>query len=713
MSSRFSLSVISIFAVASLGAQTAVTPPAAPPPAGKSDTLHLDDFIVTASPFQRNRADLAQATSVLAGSELRQRQQATLGETLSGLPGVNSTHFGPGASRPVIRGLSGDRIKILENGTGTIDASSVSPDHAVSVEPFLIDRIEVVRGPASLLYGSSAVGGAVNLITHRIATERPEAPVTGVFDARGDTAADERAFGGLVNVGLDAGKNSALILHLDGFKRTTDDVSIPGFAESASVREEETEHALDEGEPVPEFARDTLPNSAIDSRGGAAGVSWVGAESHLGFAYSAFDSLYGVPGHAHEGEEGVRLDLRQRRLDVQGETARSFGVFSGARFKLGAANYEHRELEGADVGTIFKNKGYDARGELLHTHERGLGGTFGVQAGQNELEAIGDEAFLPPAQTRNLAAFVFEEFQVGAFTPQFGARYETQSIDVRDGSGRSRDDDAFSLSAGTVWKPVDGWTVGASLTHTDRAPNAQELYADGPHVGTGAYEIGDAMLPREQSLGFELNVRRRVGVVTGEVSVFANKFNGYIYEQATGEVAVEGATGFDFVDPSTLTHAEEEEALSVYRFVATDADFVGAEAELTLHLHESAARKFDVRTAVDLTRAEDGAGVALPRIPAVRYTTGIDWAAGAWSAGAEYQFTAEQTRVAENEAASDSYGLVSVYAAWRTTAGRQTWEVFVRGTNLTDEEARPHTSFLKDLAPLPGRNVTAGVRWAF
>lgn len=201
--------------------------------------------------------------------------------------------------------------------------------------------------------------------------------------------------------------------------------------------------------------------------------------------------------------------------------------------------------------------------------------------------------------------------------------------------------------------------------------------------------------------------------MTGEVSVFANKFDGYVYEQATGEVAVESATGFDFVDPSTLTHAEEEEALAVYRFVATDADFYGAEAEATIHLHENAQRKLDLRLAVDFTHAEDGAGVALPRIPAARYTTGIDWASGAWSAGAEYQFTAEQDRVAENESASDSYGLLSVYAAWRTTVGRHTWELFVRGTNLTDEEARPHTSFLKDLAPLPGRNVTAGVRWVF
>jgi iron complex outermembrane receptor protein len=633
-------------------------------PAPASEPVKLEQFVITASPFARDAADLAQATSVLAGQALSLRQQPTLGETLAGLPGVNSTYFGPGASRPVVRGLGGDRIRVLENGAGTIDASAVSPDHAVSVEPFLIERVEVVRGPASLLYGAAAVGGVVNILTHRIETAAPERAVDGLFEFRLGTHQGERAQGGVVDLAAEAGAGRFVVLHLDGFERKIDAIDIPGFAESAEEREHETEEAIDAGEPVPVFARDRLPNSALDSRGGSAGLSLVAKSGHLGFSYSGFDSLYGVPGHAHAGA-GVQIDLRQRRFDLQGEISRDFGPFNRARLKVGRASYEHVELEDGAVATTFRNKGHDARLEMFHGHESGLGGALGLQ------------------------------------------------VDVRDGSGRARDDGAFTVSGGSVWNPSAGWTLAASLTRTERAPNPQELFSDGPHAGTGAYEIGDAGLGREKSLGFELNLRKRAGRVTGEVSLFANRFDGFIFERPTGLVAVERPAGLEFVDPDTLTHAEEEEALPVFRFTATDADFWGAEAEVIVHLHDAAQHRLDLRLAADFTRAEDGAGRPLPRIPALRYSLGLAWENGPWSAGADMQITDDQGRVAANESATDGYALVSAHAAWRAGAGRWRWEVFVRGTNLTDEEARPHTSFLKDLAPLPGRHFTAGVRLAF
>jgi len=705
VNSHLSIFLLSLGATASAFAQAHTAPPAQEP-------VRLDQFIVTASPFQRDAADLAQATSLLTGQALSLRRQPTLGETLAGLPGVNSTWFGPGSSRPVIRGLGGDRIRILENGAGTIDASAVSPDHAVSVEPFLIERIEVVRGPASLLYGSSAVGGVVNVLTHRIESERPERTVDGVFEVRGGTHEGERAYGGTVDFAAEAGANRFVVLHLDGFERKLDGLDIPGFAESAEEREHETEEALAHGEPVPVFARDGLPNSAIDSRGGSAGLSLVAAGGHLGFNYSGFDTLYGVPGHAHAGE-GVQIDLQQRRFELQGEITRDLGPFNRARLKFGRASYQHTELEDGAVGTVFRNRGFDGRIELFHEHTRGLGGALGVQMSRQELEAQGDEAFLPPSEQRTWAAFFLEELRHGVFTHQFGARYERQEVDVTDGSGRARRDGAFTASAGSVWNPAPGWTLAASLTRTERAPNPQELFSDGPHAGTGAYEVGDAGLGREKSLGFELNLRKRAGRVTGEVSLFANRFDGYLYERPTGLVAVERPAGVAFVDPATLTPAEEEEALPVFAFTATDADFLGFEAEAIVHLHETAQHKLDLRLAADFTRAEDGAGRPLPRIPAARYTVGLAWKSGPWSAGAEWQHTAEQDRVAANEGASDGYGLLGAHAAWEFTADRWQWEVFVRGTNLTDEEARPHTSFLKDLAPLPGRNFTAGVRLKF
>ncbi len=708
--SRLSISLAAIC----LGANAAVAQTAASAPhTPAGEAVSLEHFVVTASPFERQQADLAQATTVLAGAALQQRQQATLGESLAGLPGLSSTYFGPGASRPVIRGLGGDRIRILENGAGTLDASVVSPDHAVSVEPFLIDRVEVVRGPASLLYGGSAVGGVVNVFTHRIESELPEAPISGLLEARAGSAAGERAEGGVVDVARPAGKDRALVLHLDGFRREADNVAIPGFPESAAVRAEETEHAEEHGAPPPVFARGELPNSALDSSGGAAGLSWVAGSSHAGFAWSGFGTNYGVPGHAHEGEGGVRIDLRQRRWDAQAESRAASGIFSGGRLKFAHADYEHRELEDGVVGTVFRNKGWEVRAEALHADLGGLAGTWGVQAGRNDLEALGAEAFLPPSRAENRALFVFEEFRRGRWTGEFGARYETQELAVRDGSGRGRDDDAASFSAGTVWNPAPGWTVAATVVRTQRAPNTQEVFAFGPHVGTNAFEIGDAALARERSTGFEASLRKRTGRVTGEVTVFANRFRGYIHERANGLVAVEGTDGFEFVDPGTLTEEEAEQALAVLEFVQTGAKFHGAEAEVLLHLHDEVQHKLDLRLAADITRAEDGAGRPLPRIPAARYTVGLQWQRGDWSAGAEWQRTAGQDRVALTETTSDGYSFVSAHVALCLKHGRQAWDIFVRGTNLTDEEARPHTSFLKDLAPLSGRNASAGVRWTF
>ncbi|MDP1579434.1 MAG: TonB-dependent receptor [Candidatus Didemnitutus sp.] len=696
MSLSKTLSALLILAPAAV--LTAALPPA-------HEAVALDHFVVSAVPFSRDPAELAQATHLLANTELAVRRQPTLGEILAGLPGVHSTYFGPGASRPLIRGFGGDRIRILENGSGTIDASSVSPDHAVGVEPFLIDRIEVVRGPASLLYGSSAVGGVVNLLTHRIETEVPVRPISGLLEARAETATDELAWGGIVNVASSLSSERALVLHLDGFRRQTSDVKIPGYAKSAERRAEETLAAQAVGDPVPDFARGVLPNSAIESTGGAAGISLVTKDGYVGFAFSGFDLLYGVP-----NEEDVQLDLRQRRLDVQGETTRAFGVFSGVRAKIGVGDYVHRELENAVIGTTFKNQGYDARAELLHAGLGQFSGAWGVQVSGNRVEAIGEESFLPSTKTTNRALFAFEEFKSGAFTPQFGARYETQQIDVRDGTGRTRDDQMLSASVGTVWNPTPGWVVGVSLTRTVRAPNVQELFADGPHLGTGAFELGDATLVRERSLGAELNVRRRIGFVTGEVSVFANQFRDYIHEVPTGAVAVDRG-GYVVIAPAAVLPGEE--TLDVYQFVATNATFRGAEAELIMHLHDTAQHKLDLRLATDFTRAEDSAGQPLPRIPALRHTLGVAWQRGAWGAGAEWQATRAQHRVAANEASSAGYDLLNAHVMWRLERGAGAWEILVRGTNLTNAEARPHTSFLREIAPLAGRAVSVGVRRGF
>ncbi len=687
-----SLSLFSTLAFATLAPAQTV-----PPAAGSDDDhLHLDNFVVTASPLAREADEISAPTSVLASDALARRQQGTLGETLAGLPGVDATYFGPGAGRPVIRGLGGDRIRVLTGGVGTLDASVVSPDHAVSLDPLLIERVEVVRGPAALLYGGGAIGGVVNVIDGRIPETLPAGPVTGRFELRGDTAADERTAAGVLTGG--AGK---FAWRLDGFRRKTKDIEIPGFAETAALLEDH-----DEAEEGP-AAFGTLPNSATRTSGGSFGLSYINGKGHLGFSYSGFDSLYGVPGHEHHHEEeeaaaaeaeeehgGVRIDLRQRRWDVHGEWLTPVGILRAAKFQLGVADYEHTELEGDEIGTRFTNDAHEGRLELLHEKIGDVEGALGWQFSRSDFEAIGDEAFMPPSVTRNQAVFVYEELVRGDWTAQFGARIERQKITPAASSGlAARSHTGETFTAGLIWRVGEGGSIAFSASANERAPNAQELYADGPHAGTGAYEVGDPTLGVEKSRGLDLSYRVRHGPVTGEVSVFLNRFDGYIYEEATGA---------------------EEDDLPVYAFVQRDAKLYGAEAELVFHLHESKESIADLRLLADSVRATNTTDdTPLPRTSPMRVGAGFDWQRGSWSLNAEWRHVLKQDRLAPNETVSPSYNLVSLGVAWRFDAGRTHGELFVQGRNLLDEAARVHASFLKDIAPLPGRNVTAGLRFFF
>ncbi len=698
-------------------AQSAPTAPSSSPPTpghshANSTTLALDEFVTSATPFARNQVDLAQATTVLSGRSLLMKQQATLGETLSAEAGISATYFGPGASRPIIRGLGGDRIRLLENGVGTLDASVASPDHAVSVEPFLVERIEVVRGPASLLYGSNAVGGAVNVITHRIETELPDERVRGGLELRVGSAADEFARGAVLDVAAKSGADHAVVFHFDAFRRGTSDVRIPGFAESTRIRDEEAAEAADHGELAHPETRGRLPNSALDAESGAAGISLVGKKGHFGLSYSGFDTNYGVPGHAHEtsaaeGEAaGVRIALRQRRTDVQGEWRGDLGWFTAARFKLGHVRYRHAEREpDGEIGTVFTNRGYDSRFELLHGDSLAWSGALGAHRTRSDFAAAGAEAFLPPSVTESQALFAFEEITRGPLTWQFGGRVEQTDIEAESRGTKRTTEPSGSL--GALWKLNSVHTLAVSIAHTGRSPNAQELFADGPHAGTQAYEQGDRNLNPERSLSLELSLRRREGFVTGALTVFTNRFRGFIFEQPTHVLAVERNGAWEFTDNPT-----NEAGLPVYRTVQRDANFWGAEVETLWHLHEKRDWQLDLRLAADFTRAREG-GRNLPRIPPARATVGLLWATVNWSTGAEVQFGSSQNRVAANETPSEGYNLVSAHVSRAFTRGHVRAEVFLRGTNLLDEEIRPHASFVKELAPLAGRGVTAGVRLTF
>ena len=414
----------------------AALPAQTPPPT--NEPLLLENLIVSGSPVARTQADLLSSTSVLAGTALLENQQPSLGETLAALPGVSSTYFGPGASRPILRGLGANRVRVLANSTDTLDASNTSPDHAVSVEPFLVKRIEVVRGPAALLYGSAAVGGVVNVIDHRIESELPAGPVAGTLDARATDNGAGYATGGSLDVALapDRAAEAGFVLHLDGFQREADDLAVPGFS----------------GQPG--APKGELLNTGVDSQGASAGLSYVSRSFDAGLNYNGFDTLYGVP-----NETGVKIDLRQRRLDGSADYTGDLGVFTGVRAKFGHADYQHREIEDGAVVTTVSNLGTDVRLELLQGEVLGWTGALGFQAAQGELSVVGDEAFLPTHTTASGAVFLFEELVRDHVTWQVGARVEHREIEADPFASpggaayaaRSDDRTTFSGSFGAIY----------------------------------------------------------------------------------------------------------------------------------------------------------------------------------------------------------------------------------------------------------------------
>ena len=683
-------------AVALARAQT--LPPTAPPAA--PEIHHLDSFVVTAGLDGKTAFDLAQGTSILAGDELRRRAAATLGATLADTPGVSGTFFGPGSDRPLIRGLGGERVRMLDNGVGSLDASNVSPDHGVSVEPLLVDRIEVLRGPATLLYGSSAVGGVVNVIDNRIPTIAPTAALSGRSEVRYESAARERT--GVLSA---LAGNSGFGLHVSGLKTETDDVAIPGYADPANP--------ADHGR---------LVNSARSTESASVGLTRFGAVGHVGVAFSAYDTFYGVP-----VGEPIAIDLKQRRTDLRAELTQPFAVFKNAKLRFGLADYTHAEVDTTTglPNTTFTNQAYEGRLELAQQDFGALSGTVGYQTSRSDFAAIGAEAVTPPSVTTSHALFFLESFKASpALTFQFGGRYETQSIRLGEvdaalpayagyaaASDEKRTDHGLSFSAGAVYCPAKDYSLGLSVSYSERLPVAQELFSHGPHGGTGAYEIGTAALDHETSLGAELTLRKRAGFVTGSVGVFVNRFANFIFEQRDPTRFFDDTTG----DFERYPVPAGDEFLPIYQFIAKDALFYGAEAELQFHLIDRDDQRLHVSLLGDTVRAEQTTDdQPLPRIPAARLGVGLVYTQSHWSLGAEARHTFRQTRFTAEETATAAYTLVGAHATYHVALNpRLGLEFFARADNLTDAEARLATSFLKDIAPLPGRSVTLGARLTF
>jgi iron complex outermembrane receptor protein len=646
-----------------------------------------DEVVVTATMRDQTVGELAQSVTVVAAEELDRVRATNLGETLESQLGVSASYFGTGASRPIIRGLAGARVRTMEDGIESMDVSTVSDDHAASIDPLVARQIEIFRGPTTLLYGSGAVGGIVNTVTNRIPESAPEDGLEGAFELRGDTVADERT-GALA---LDGG-GEGFAWHFDAASRATDDYEIPGFAERLEPG----------GVRDPDAVEGVFDNSDIEVESYALGGSWLGEQGFFGIAASGFDTNYGVP-HAHdealpgappEPEEHVRVDLDQTRVDLKGGWTDLGGGIEGVNIRLGVNDYEHVELEGGEVGTRFRNDAYESRLELLHAPLGMWSGAFGLQVSEREFEAIGDEAFVPPVDTTNVGLFIVEQLETPRWQLALGARVESQEHAPSNGLPQV-DDSAESFSIAALRELRSRFALALNVAWAERLPVAEELYADGPHLASSAIEVGDPTLGVETSQHFDVGIRRTGDGLTWAITAFVTDYDDFIYLSDTG-----------VVDPI--------EGLPIFNFVQQDAEFFGLEAELFTPVAQVGSGELDLRLFVDFVDAELDSGENVPRIPPLRYGARLSYHSDRVIVGLEAAEYDDQSDVAPFEEPTEGYTLVSADLSWTLAAGDVLdLSLFVRGSNLLDEEARRHTSLVKDSAPLPGRNIAFGVRAAF
>lgn len=652
----------------------------------------LEPVLITADSLDRNLLDLQRPVSVLRGDALRLREATNLGDTLGRELGVQSSAYGPGAGRPIIRGMDSARVRITESGLGVADVSGASPDHRVAADTLNARQVEVLRGPATLLYGSGAIGGLVNIVSERV--PRLRASVFGAqATLRASTAERERA--GAVD--LNGPLGTAASWRIEGFKQRTSDYDLAAPLRDAA------------GDVI---AADRLPNSQTDTQSAALGASWFGPQGRrIGVAVQRYESDYGIP----NPEEPVTIELRRDRYDLHGDHAVAFGPFTGLRSKFAYTDYKHTEFEpSGEAGATFTNRGLEGRVELPHAALAGWRGVVGVQLSQNSTRGAG-EGELPKVEAQQAALFVVEERSFGRVRAEFGARVEREAYDVKesyaDGTrAPSRDFSLFTLSAGAGWRFAPAWEATLTLTAGQRAPAVEELYFVGAHPATFAYEVGDPNLKKEQSTNLDLGLRYVEGPWRAQANVFVNRVRNYIYGFFDG-------TTTDLLDDN----GNVEETFSNLFFTQADAQLRGGEAELAYGERTGVqARLWGDTVRARLTSGDNRDG-NLPRISPSRLGLDLGWRADAWSATLFVTRVFKQDKVSSfdlrdgvPESATPAYTRVDFGLAWRLPVPSVSapLTLFVQGRNLTDEDIRVHTSFLKDIAPPPGRSVVVGFRAA-
>ena len=679
--------------MAAPGSALAQAAPASQPASAATAATALQTVVITGNPLGRDVA--TQAASVLSGDSLLQRRAGTLGETLDGLPGLSASAFGPNSSRPVIRGLDGDRVRLLDNGGASVDASSLSFDHASASDPLVTERIEVLRGPAALLYGGNATGGVVNSIDNRIPRAPALAALSGRSEVRFGGAAHERS-GALVLEGGSGQTAGDLAWHVDAYGRQAGDQRVPRYTPVDA-----------DGEALSLSTR--VRNSASHAAGGAVGVSWVSEHAFLGASAESTRSRYGVT-----VEPDVTIRMQRERYALAGEWRALPGALNQVSAQASHSLYRHEEVEGSGaVGTTFISQGDELRVQARHAPVAGLQGVFGLQSESLAFQALGAEAFVPATQTRSTALFAVEELALGALTLNAGARVERVSVasagdvpgsvELKFGGATQRRYTPTSLSLGGRIGLGPGWQLSASLGRTERAPAYYELFADGVHVATAAYERGDTQLGTERSRHAELGLAWTRGAQSFKANVFDTRFSRFISLDATGAVHTVAGEG-----------GAADRSVPIYAFRAVRAQMHGFEIEGRTRLLQGPVT-LDLNAGLDRVRGDNlDSHEALPRLAPRRLRVGVETAWQGLRGGATLREMARQDRVPTGDVATAGYTLLDLWASGRLAWGEDaSW--FARVNNFTDKLALNASTIatLRGLSPLPGRALTVGLRSRF
>ncbi len=719
---------------------------------------------VYATPLHSSSIESALPVNVISGDELRLKQASTLGETLKNEVGVHSSYFGPVSSSPIIRGMDGPRVLITQNGLDVGDASRVGPDHAVSAEAGTAQQVEVLRGPSTLFYGSGAIGGVVNVVDNRVPTT-----IDNQIDylLKDNDVADENEATLNINTGY-----KSLAVHLDAFWRESNDYKIPGYATAEDSHDDHDEEHDEEGheeeghedEHAEEEIKGLLENSASKSSGFTIGSSYLFDAGYVGLSYGRMERTYGIPGHAHSeheedehdehdeheetemehNEEGAVFgDLVQDRYQLLSEISFEDSFINRLMSKVAYTDYQHQEIEGGEVGTQFNNEMLETRFDLYHQAVDGWKGAWTLHYKENDFKAIGEEAFTPPSTTESIAVAWLEEKHVDNVLWQLGARIEHVELSA-SGEVESHDEHGdeldghdeeelhfnkqsftpISASLGAVWEYSAGYNVGFSAAFSQRAPSASELFSNGAHIGTSTYEVGalfevheedhelhvelsDQNVELETAYNLDITWRKFEGDFGFVASAFYNHIDDYYYQANTGLFAEDGHEDHD--EALEEDHADESEGLPVYVFQQNNVVMYGIEAELFYQVTPS----LKATLFTDYIHAKLTDGDNLPRIPPMRIGGQFNYITDEYSAELSATHYFKQSDTAELETETDGYTMLDANFNYFINNVGDDMVAFLKVNNITDEEARVHTSFLKNVSPLPARGVTVGIRGSF